>query len=492
MSAGLSPAGSGRPTTPASRAGPDVNHVEPAAEYSPRQNLEPWSFPGTVGCVPATTPHENRIARHSVLHCDLDSFFASVEQALRPELHGKPVAVSAARGQFVITAASYEAKRKGVRVGVPLRDARRLCPDLAFVAARMEAYQRAGSYVHDLIRTTGARIETLGIDECFFNLRDVVPERLGLQAPDADADHHDYAVAVATWIRAAVRRQTGLAITVGIGSNKTVAKLASDTGKPDGLKVVAAADELEFLRSQPLGDINGIGPRTLQKLRSSGLETVGDLASLSEVSLRALLGKRQGTVVHAIVHNRWVEPVTPNPKPKTTSSTRTFPGDGVPAREALGELLVEVLDRLSASGRSARLVAVFAADGSHAFQDRHDLRAATSDVRELAAVARVMIAKVPDGFRTNYCGVTLDGLTDTEQLRLELPVAWHDDADLLAPLDTRVPDPADRLARAAFKGMPVHHPDFGDGVVEYFDGDGLLIRFADRERSLAFWAPLQF
>lgn len=433
-----------------------------------------------------------RLTRHAVLHCDLDSFFASVEQALRPELHGKPVAVSAARGQFVITAASYEAKSKGVRVGVPLRDARKLCPGLNFVPARMDAYQRAGAYVHDLIRSTGARIETMGMDECFFDLHHVDSSRLGLPQPDPDGDHHDHAVAVATWIRAAVRRETGLAITVGIGSNKTVAKLASDTGKPDGLKVVAGHEELAFLRVQPLAAINGIGPRTLQKLRSSGLERVGDLSTLSQASLRALLGKRQGTVVHAITHNLWVEPVTPNPKPKTTSSTRTFPGEGVHARDALGELLVEVLDRLAASGRSARMVAVFAADGSHAFQDRHDLRAATADLRELAAVARSMIAKVPDGFRTNYCGVTLDGLTDTEQLRLDLMVPWRSDPDLLAPLDASVPDPAVLLARAAFRGMPVTHPDFGDGVVESLEGDGLLIRFPDRTRSLAFWAPLLF
>lgn len=433
-----------------------------------------------------------RLGADAVLHCDLDSFFASVEQALRPELHGRPVAVSAARGQFVITAASYEAKRKGVRVGVPLRDARRLCPDLNFVAARMEAYQRAGAFVHDLIRSTGAAIETLGIDECFLELRRVDPARLGLTAPDPTEDHHDYAAAVAGWIRHAVRRHTGLAITVGIGSNKTVAKLASDTAKPDGLKIVHRDDELEFLRGQPLAAISGIGPRTQHKLRASGLTQVGDLATLSRASLLALLGKRQGTVVHAIVHNLWREPVTPNPRAKTTSSTRTFPGDGVPARDALAELLVEVLDRLAASGRSARIVGVFAADETHAFQDRHDLRAATADVRELAAVARTLIAKVPAGTHTNYCGVVLDGLCDTEQLRLDLPVPWQFDPELTAPLDTKVSEPAERLARSAFRGMVVHHPDFGDGVVRALDGDGLLIRFPDRDRSLAFWAPLRF
>jgi len=434
----------------------------------------------------------HRLGRNAVLHCDLDSFFASVEQVLRPELHGKPVAVSAARGQRVITAASYEAKRKGVRVGVPLRDARRLCPELNFVAARMEAYQRAGVFVQDLIRSCGAPIETLGIDECFLDLRTVDPSRLALVVPDADADHHDYATAVAGWIRAEVRSHTGLAITVGVGSNKTVAKLASDTAKPDGLRVVSAEEELDFLRDQPLGAINGIGPRTLQKLRSSGLERVGDLAPLSQASLRALLGKRQGNVVFAIVHNMWVEPVTPNPRPKSTSSTRTFGAEGVGAREALTDLLVEVLDRLAASGRSARTVSVFAAGATHAFQDRHDLRAPTADLRELAAVARTLVAKVPEGFRTNYCGVVLDGLSDTEQLRLDLDMPWKNDPDLAGPLETRVADPAERLARSAFRGMPVHHPDFGDGTVECIDADGLLIRFADRDRSLAFWAPLRF
>jgi DNA polymerase-4 len=330
------------------------------------------------------------------------------------------------------------------------------------------------------------------MDECFFNLRDIEAERIGLSAPEVGEDYYDYAFAVAEWIRTQVLELTGLAITVGAGSNKTVAKLASDTAKPDGVLIVPASDELHFLRSQPLAAINGIGPRSQQKLRSAGLESLGDLAAMSVASLRVLLGKRQGSVVHAIAHNQWVEPVTPNPKPKSTSSTRTFPGDGVPARAALGELLIEVLDRLAKSGRSARVVGVFASDGVTAFQDRHDLKAATADLRELAADVRSMIAKVPEGFITNFCGVVLDGLTDSEQLRLDLPTPWFDDPELFAPLETHAPDPAEHLARAAFRGMPVNHPEFGEGTVLSLDSDGLLVTFPDRIRSLAYWAPLQF
>jgi len=430
-----------------------------------------------------------------VLHCDLDSFFASVEQAARPELHGKPVAVSAARGQSVITAASYEAKRFGVKVGVPLRTARQLCPDLVFVPARMEAYQRCGAFVQDIIRSTGARIETLGLDECFLMLDHILEENLGnlpeglTSLPD---DPYERARIVGTWVRATVYERTGLRISVGGGSNKTVAKLATDSGKPDGLLILKPYEELAFLHTQPFGPIAGIGPRSIAKLHSAGYTTLGEVSQISQQSLIALLGKRQGKVVHAISHNIFDEGVTPNPKPKSTSATRSFGANGHNALQALEDLLGEVLQRIAQSGRSARWVGVFAADPTTIYQAKHDLGAPTANIKELAATARALMAKVPSSFHANIAGVTLDGLSDNEQLRLGFDIGWLRDPDLAAPVVHRPHDPAEQLQRSAYKGLLVEHPDFGPGVVESLQTQTLTICFADRRRVLEFWTPLDY
>ena len=430
-----------------------------------------------------------------VLHCDLDSFFASVEQAARPELYDKPVAVSAARGQSVITAASYEAKRLGVKVGVPLRTARQLCPDLVFVPARMEAYQRCGNFVQDIIRSTGARIETLGLDECFLMLDHVLEDNLGT-LPEGltmlPADPYDRARVVGTWIRSTVFERTGLRISVGGGSNKTVAKLATDSGKPDGLLILRPFEELSFLHRQPFGPIAGIGPSSIAKLHSAGITTVGEVSHVSQQSLIALLGKRQGRVVHAISHNLFDEGVTPNPKPKSTSATRSFGANGHNALQALEDLLGEVLQRIAQSGRSARCVGVFAADSTTIYQAKHDLGASTANIKELAATARSLMVKVPSSFHANFAGVTLDGLSDNEQLRLGFDTGWLRDPEFVAPVLQRVHDPAKQLQRSAYKGMLVNHPDFGPGMVESLQTHTLTICFADRRRVLEYWTLLDY
>ncbi len=426
-----------------------------------------------------------------VLHCDLDSFFASVEQAARPKLAGKPVAVSAARGQNIITAASYEAKRFGVRVGVPLKDARAMCPGLQFVYARMEAYQRAGALVHDLIRSLGVQIETLGMDECFLETSGV-DDAVITGGPRIEGDEYVRADVIATWIRTNVKARTGMNISVGGGTNKTVAKLASDSSKPDGLMIVPAADELGFLHSTDLKDINGIGPRSWNKLASIGLHTLGDVAKYPEDRLKVILGKRQGHVVYQISRNIFDEGVHPNPKPKTTSSTRSYGVRGHNAHEALEDMLGEVLARLERTGRSTRYVVIFAADAASVYQGKRDLRAPTADLRELAATAREMIRQVPPHFVASLAGVTFDGLSDAEQLKLDLDLPWMVDAELSEPIEQPVYDQAEQLKRAAFRGMPVEHPSFGKGIVEQIGETDLVIRFQDRDRALEYWSPLTY
>ena len=426
-----------------------------------------------------------------VLHCDLDSFFASVEQAVRPELTGKPVAVSAARGQNIITAASYEAKRLGVRVGVPLRDARAMCPGLQFVFARMEAYQRAGSYVQDLIRSLGVEIETLGIDECFLETSGVKDEVI-TGGPAIKGNEYERAEVIATWIREKIKTRTGMNISIGGGTNKTVAKLASDSSKPNGLMIIPKDQELAFLHKTELKEINGIGPRSWSKLASIGLFTVGDVAKHDAQRLKMILGKRQGHVVYQISRNIFDEGVNPNPKPKTTSATRSYGKKGNNAREALEDMLSEVLARLEKTGRSTRYVYVFASDGVHGYQGKRDLRAPTADLRELAATARTLIRRVPKNFVASIAGVTFDGLSDAEQLKLELDLPWMSDTALSEPVEQPVYDQAEQLKRAAFKGMVVAHPSFGEGMVSEINEYEVIIQFKDKVRSMEYWAPLAY
>lgn len=429
-----------------------------------------------------------------VFHCDLDSFFASVEQSARPELAGLPVAVSAARGQSVITAASYEAKRLGVKVGVPLRRARELCPNLQFIPARMEAYQRAGAFVQDLIRSIGAPIETLGLDECFFLLDKVDLNKVPLPANLLlwPIDPYERASIIANWIKSNILTQTGLRITVGIGSNKTVAKLASDMGKPDGLLVIQPEDELGFLHRTALSAINGIGPRSTHKLNQSGYFTVGDISTLSLTALISILGKHQGKTIYAISRNILDESVTPNPQPKSTSATRSFGLSGHIAVEALEELLAEALSRISYTGKSVQRVGIFAADSSGHYQAKHDLRAPTADLREISASARRLTAQIPPTFRANIAGITFDGLSDSEQLRLGLDIDWLSNPDFTAPTTQRDFDPSDNLRRSAFRGMPVSHSDFGSGVVQELGDTTITVLFSDRVRVLEYWTPLQY
>lgn len=426
-----------------------------------------------------------------ILHCDLDSFFASVEQALRPELEGRPVAVSAARGQNIITAASYEAKRYGVKVGVPLVEARRICPGLQFVFARMDAYQRAGAHVHEIIRKLGAPIETLGIDECFLDTG-LVDDSVITGGALIEGDRYERAIIIGNWIKEKVKSTTGMNITVGGGSNKTVAKLISDSTKPDGLRIMRAEDELAFLHGTPLRNINGIGPKTYGKLAGIGLNTVGEAASYSKARLVTILGKRQGHIVYEITRNNFDEGVWANPKPRTTSSTQSFGSKGCNAQEVLEDLLVEALGRIERSGRSVRFVIVFAADEKNGYQGKKDLRSPTRDRKELAAVARAMIREIPGNFRANIAGVTFDGLSDAEQLKLDLYLPWMRDAELSAPVSETVYDAAEQLKRALYRGMRVTHPVFGKGEVEQAGEYEVTIRFADKSRNLEFWSPLQY
>src|SRR5213075_364571 len=219
----------------------------------------------------------------TILHADLDAFYASVEQRDNPRLRGRPVIV----GGGVVLAASYEAKARGIRTAMGGAQARRLCPEAVVVAPRMAAYSEASKAVFKIFENTSPLVEGLSIDEAFLDVRGM--ERIAGTAPE-----------IAARLRRDVREQVGLPITVGVARTKFLAKVASGVGKPDGLLVVPPDRELAFLHPLEIERLWGVGPATSRKLNALGIRTVSDVARISEAALVSILGRGSGRHVHAL------------------------------------------------------------------------------------------------------------------------------------------------------------------------------------------------
>ncbi|MDO9495141.1 MAG: DNA polymerase IV, partial [Nocardioides sp.] len=225
-------------------------------------------------------------AQASVLHLDLDAFFAAVEQRDKPSLRGKPVVVGGVGGRGVVATASYEARKYGVRSAMSTREARSRCPHAAFLTGRFHAYRDSSDAVMGLLRSVSPLVEPLSLDEAFVDL-----EHAGL--PDLDVPT---VTAFAESLRQRVREVTdGLTASVGVGSSKFIAKVASELDKPDGLTVVAPGTEVELLRPMHVTVIPGVGPATAERLRRAGIHTVAELESVSLDELVRLVGKAHGT-----------------------------------------------------------------------------------------------------------------------------------------------------------------------------------------------------
>src|SRR5499433_1965674 len=223
----------------------------------------------------------------TILHADLDAFYASVEQLLEPSLRGKPIAV----GGGVVLAGSYEAKAFGVSSGMSGRRARELCPQLVFVAGHFKDYQRLGDAAIAVLNDFTPLVERISIDEAF---ADVVG-CTHLFGPPAD---------IASTIRRRVRTEIGLPISIGVARTKHLAKIASQVAKPDGLVVVDPATELAFLHDLPVGLMWGVGPVTQERLARIGVHTIGQLAQLPGWSLERIVGRAAGEKLAALAWNR--------------------------------------------------------------------------------------------------------------------------------------------------------------------------------------------
>src|SRR5512134_3942052 len=278
----------------------------------------------------------------TILHADLDAFFASVEQRDDPRLRGRPVIV----GGGVVLAASYEAKAYGVRTAMGGRQALRLCPHAVVVRPRMSAYSEASKAVFEVFEDTTPLVEGLSIDEAFLDVRGL--ERLA-GAP----------VDIADRLRRRVLDEVGLPLTVGVARTKFLAKVASGVAKPNGLLSVPPGDELSFLHPLPVERLWGVGRVTAAKLHDRGLRTVGQVAALDEDVLVSLLGRAAGRHIHALAHNRDPRRVRTGRRRRSMGAQRALRASGAPLDE-LDAFLVGLVDRLArrlrAAGRVARSV----------------------------------------------------------------------------------------------------------------------------------------
>ena len=361
----------------------------------------------------------------SILHADLDAFFASVEQRDDANLRGRPVIV----GLGVVLAASYEAKACGVRTAMGGAAARRLCPQAAVVSPRMSAYAEASKAVFRVFEDAAPVVEGLSIDEAFLDVH-------GMERSVGTPTE------IAVRLRRDVLDRVGLPITVGVARTKFLAKVASGVAKPDGLLVVPPDGELAFLHPLPVERLWGVGPVTARKLRERGIMTVHQVALRSEAALVAMLGRATGRHLHALAHNLDPRPVQGRRRRGSIGSQRArgrSPWSRDPVDADLMALVDRVARRMRAAGRVGRTVVLRLRFGDYTRATRsHTLPRATAGTAEILATVRALLAaSIPEIERRGLTlvGVSVANLEDACAVQLVLPFEHGDRAALDAALD---------------------------------------------------------
>jgi DNA polymerase-4 len=362
----------------------------------------------------------------TILHADLDAFYASVEQRDNPELRGRPVIVG---GGGVVLAASYEAKAYGIVTAMGGARARRLCPGAVVVAPRFSAYVEASKAVFEVFEKTTPLVEALSIDEAFLDVRGF--ERL-VGTPSE----------MAVQLREAVLEQVGLPITVGVARTKFLAKVASGVAKPNGLLIVPPARELTFLHALPVERLWGVGRVTASKLRSKGIKTVGQVARLDEELLVCMLGRASGRHLHALAHNRDPRPVQARRRRRSIGGQRAV-GSRRMSSEEIEVTLIALVDRVARRLRTARRVCrtvvlrLRFGDFSRATRSQ-TMPYATSHTYEILATAQgLLAAAMPmiDRQGLTLVGISLTNLEDDAAVQLALPFEGRADGELDAAID---------------------------------------------------------
>jgi DNA polymerase IV len=374
-------------------------------------------------------------AEATILHADLDAFYASVEQRDDPRLLDRPVIV----GAGVVLAASYEVKACGVRTAMGCAQARRLCPQAVVVQPRMSAYAEASKAVFKVFEQTSPLVEALSIDEAFLDVR-------GLKRISGTATE------IAARLRRDIRERVGLPITVGVARTKFLAKVASAVAKPDGLLVVAPEAELAFLHPLPVERLWGVGRVTSQKLRERGITTVGEVAKVAEAALVSMLGRAAGRHLHALAHNHDPRPVRTGRRRRSIGAQRAL-GRSPRSWDALDAVLVGLVDRLARRLRAARracrtVVLRLRFDDFSRATRSHTLLEATTQTRTILTTARGLLATAMPTIESQgitLIGVALSNLEDDRAIQLALPF----DRERASALDATLDDVRDRFGTGA-------------------------------------------
>jgi DNA polymerase-4 len=383
-----------------------------------------------------------------ILHADLDSFYASVEQRDDPRLRGRPVLV----GGGVVLAASYEAKAFGIRSGMGGRQARELCPQAVVVPARFEAYAEASKAVFAIFADTSPRVEGISIDEAFLDVG-------GLTHVSGSP------VEIAVRLRGAVRDQVGLAITVGAARTKFLAKVASGVAKPDGLLYVPPEGELGFLHPLPVQRLWGVGRVTAAKLHERGVFTVGEVAGLEPRALVAMLGPASGHHLYALAHNRDPRPVVVGRRRGSIGSQRALGTRRRLAPEEIDATLVAIADRVCRRLRKARrvcrtVILRLRFEDFSRITRSHTVLRSTWETATVLTAARALLDDVTPLIREQgltLIGLSLTNLEDADALQLELPFA----AKHVGRLDPALDTIRDKFGTDAVRRAVLLHKDDG-------------------------------
>lgn len=374
-----------------------------------------------------------------ILHADLDSFFASVEQRDDPRLLGRPVIV----GAGVVLAASYEARAFGVRTAMGGAQAKRLCPSAVVVPPRMEAYSAASKAVFELFEDTTPLVEGMSIDEAFLDVRGL--ERLA-GSP----------VEIAERLRMRVRDEVGLPITVGVAQTKFLAKVASAVAKPDGLLVVPPGRELAFLHPLPVERLWGVGKVTAAKLHDRGLRTVGQVAALEEDALVGMLGRASGRHLHALARNRDPRPVRTGLRRRSIGSQRAL-GRRAVSKAVIDSSVIAIVDRVTRRLRKGRrrcrtVVLRLRFDDFTRATRSLTLPRLTDQSAEVLDAARALLAAARPLIEERgitLVGISLTNLEDADRAQLSLPLDTLAPSALRTSLDTALDQVKERYGATA-------------------------------------------
>lgn len=432
-------------------------------------------------------------AAPTILHLDMDAFYASAEQAAKPSLRGKPVVVGGLGPRGVVATASYEARRFGVHSAMPMAQARRLAPNAAYLVPRFALYRTVSDQVMELLGRLSPLVEPLSLDEAFVDLE-----------AGGTADDTASALAIGEQLRGVIEAVTGLSGSVGLAGSKMLAKIASEEAKPNGILLIAPGTERDLLAPMPVRTLPGVGPTTADHLRRAGMTTVNDLAEAGEAELVRLLGKAHGGSLHRMASGRDDRPVVAERDAKSVSVEDTFDTDlhdRVRVRSEVERLADRCVQRLRAAERSGRTVVLKVRRYDFSTLTRSEtLRGPTDDPTVVREAAARLLESVDTTGGVRLLGVGVTGLADFTQEDLFAQAA---DERTAAELAGRAEPGADAgtgegrpeheepeqesaeslAARRWPAGHDVRHDTYGHGWVQGSGVGRVTVRFEEPESA---------